>query len=403
MEFAGLLFKLLEDLTQRLFFRRHQLRHQQTGKDAVLLRHVALDAQPARFFAPDDDWLAFHQRADVFEAHRRLMDLHAEQLGHRIDLMARRHRADDRAGPAAILLQMVQGERQDLVWSQPGAIFVHNPKAVGVAIQAEAQLRFAFADKLAHIPHAFSVWLGMMAAKKRVELVMEPGDLRAAFFEQGVKVTAPGAVHQLDGDLQFGRANRGEVHEFVDLLEVGGPGIERFAREGPDRRGFHRPIVGLQPGDIGLDLLRQFRRGRRAVAGGEFQALVFGGVVAGGQVESANRLAVADRVADDRRGGVPLAEEGSEAGVGQYFGGGERKFTRQKTGVMAKDDHRLAAVDRRGRILEFGLEKLRDPLGREADIVEREIASDQPAPAGSAKFDGSHANRSGTAVVRRFI
>src|SRR6266851_4573020 len=156
---------------------------------------------PSDFFsvAPDDDWLAFHQRADVLEAHRRLMDLHTEQLGHRIDLMARRHRADDRAGPAAILLQVIQGKRQDLVWGQPGAVFVHNAKAVGVTVQAEAQLRFAFADKLAHIPHAFSVWLGMMAAKKRVELVMEPGDFRAALFEQGVEVTASGAVHQLDG------------------------------------------------------------------------------------------------------------------------------------------------------------------------------------------------------------
>ena len=39
---------------------------------------MAFDAQAAGFLAADDDRLAFHQRADVFEADGRLINFHAQ-------------------------------------------------------------------------------------------------------------------------------------------------------------------------------------------------------------------------------------------------------------------------------------------------------------------------------------
>ena len=42
--------------------------------------------------------------------------------------------------------------------------------------------------------------------------------------------------------------------------------------------------------DVRFDLLGDFRVRRRAVAGREFQALIFRGIVAGGHVDAADRL-----------------------------------------------------------------------------------------------------------------
>src|SRR6266436_4559393 len=68
---------------------------------------MALDAQAARFFPADDDRLALHVGADVFETDRGFVHFHAEQLYHRIKLMARGHGPDDGAGPSTIFLQSV--------------------------------------------------------------------------------------------------------------------------------------------------------------------------------------------------------------------------------------------------------------------------------------------------------
>src|SRR6267142_2328292 len=106
---------------------------------------MALDAEAARFLAADNDWLAFHQRADEFETNRRLVNLYAEQFGDGIDLMARRNRAHDCAGPAAVLLQVIQREREHLVRREPGAAFVHDAETISVAIKAETDLRLAAA------------------------------------------------------------------------------------------------------------------------------------------------------------------------------------------------------------------------------------------------------------------
>ena len=96
---ANLLGKFLENLAERFLLGGDQFGHQEAGQNAVLLRHVPLDTQAAGFFAADDDRLALHQRADVFEADGRLVDFHAEHFRHGVHLMARRHGANDRAGP----------------------------------------------------------------------------------------------------------------------------------------------------------------------------------------------------------------------------------------------------------------------------------------------------------------
>ena len=185
-----------------LRFGGDQFGHKQAGQNAVFLRHVTFDAQAAGFFAADNDGFAFHQCADVFETDRCFMNFDAEQVGDGIDLMAGGDGADDRAGPAAVFLQMIERQRQNLVGREPRAVLVDNAEAIGVAVEAKAELRFAAADEFADFGHAFGIGLGMMSAKERIEFIVKDGDLGAGVFEQRVEVAAAGAVHEFDGDFQ---------------------------------------------------------------------------------------------------------------------------------------------------------------------------------------------------------
>ncbi len=338
MKLAELFGELLENLAQRFSFGGHQLRHRQAGEDAVFFRHVTFDTESAGFFAAHDDGLAFHQCADVFEADRRFVDFHTEHVRHGVHLMTRRHGPHDRARPAAVLLQVIQGQREDLIRCQPGAVLVHDAETVGVAVQAQAELRLAAANEFADLGHAVCVRLGMMPAEERVQFVVEDGDFRAGFFQQRVEVAAARAIHEFDGNFELRLLDGCEVHEFVDLFEVGGLRIERLALIRADDRAFESPVAIHQLGAVLFDAFGDFRISRCAVAGGEFEALIFGGIVARGHIDAADGFSRADVVRDDGRGRVAIAEQGIEAVAGENLGDRQRKLFAQEARVATNDD-----------------------------------------------------------------
>ena len=67
--------------------------------------------------------------------------------------------------------------------------------------------------------------------------------------------------------------------------------------------------------------------------------------MAGGDVDAADGLAMADGVGDDGRGRVAVAQERLDAVGRENFGGGEGKMAAQKAGVVAEDDDGFATVD----------------------------------------------------------
>ena len=186
----------------------------------------------------------------------------------------------------------------------------------------------------------------------------------------------------------------------MKLFEIGGLRIDFLAGERAKLRRVKSPMRRLQFYDVRFNLFCHVRRGRRAVERGKFQALILGGIVAGGHVDAANRLAMTDGVRDDRRGRVAIAEQRFDAVGRKNFGGGEGKFASEKTRVMAENQNRLAPVNFRFPVSDFRFQIIRDALGGEADIFKSEVARDDVAPAGGSKFDGSHVGVHASACFR---
>src|SRR2546430_17091393 len=83
----------------------------------------------------------------------------------------------------------------------------------------------------------------MMPAKKRIRFIVKNRQLGAAFGEQFIEITAPGAIHQLDRDLELSFANRVEFDQLVKLLHGGGLGGKWFVLITAD----DRPLEGPPP------------------------------------------------------------------------------------------------------------------------------------------------------------
>ena len=75
--------------------------------------------------------------------------------------------------------------------------------------------------------------------------------------------------------------------------------------------------------DVRLNLSGDFRHGGRAVERGKFQALILGGIVAGGHVDATDGFAMPDVVRNGRCGRVAIAKERCQPVGGEHFSGGQ--------------------------------------------------------------------------------
>ena len=164
------------------------------------------------------------------------------------------------------------------------------------------------------------------------------------------------------------------------MLEIIRARIKCRALEGAHNGGFESPVVCEALSDICLDLPGGVRIRGRAVAGGEFQALILSRIVAGGHVYSSRGAAMADGVGDYRRRSVAVAKQRGQAIARQHFSGSKRELAAQETRVVTHD-HGLGGwmLDTR--------EIIGDTLGRKSHVIEGKIAGYQSAPTGGAKFD----------------
>ena len=119
---------------------------------------------------------------------------------------------------------------------------------------------------------------------------MDDLDLDARLEQEVVEVVAGSAVQRVDRDAHPALSDDVEIDLVSQLAEV-----SVFGVDGLDQLALFVDVDLLvrllERVNLALDLLRDFGQRRRAVGSREFQSVVFGRIVRGGEVDRAHRLA----------------------------------------------------------------------------------------------------------------
>ena len=217
------------------------------------------------------------------------------------------------------------------------AVAVEDAEAVGIAVGGEASERFLFNHQLLQRREIFFGRVGAGAVEKHVTLGANGFDGHAVVGEDAIEPARAAAVYGVIGEIAFGFGEDVEANHFFQLREVWAARIKPLeivcnVLEG----GF----VVRQCGRALFDVFGDFRQRGAAVGAGEFQAIVFGRVVAGGDVDAAIEFIVDDGVGQDRSRRRFRAENDAAAIFPQDTRGGTREFRRKEARVMADNERR---------------------------------------------------------------
>ena len=124
--------------------------------------------------------------ADVFEADRRLVQLHSMMPPQSVHQIRRGHRLSHAVLPAARLHQVVEQQSDDVIGRDKRSILVQNAKAVGVAVGGDADVRFVGLHRLAQIPQQMIIRLWRVAAKKHIAGIVHGEDFDSRRAQQFV-------------------------------------------------------------------------------------------------------------------------------------------------------------------------------------------------------------------------
>src|SRR5487761_449689 len=128
----------------------------------------------------------------------------------------------------------------------------------------------------------------------------------------------------------------------------------------------------------GFDVFCDFGKRGGAIRSGKFQAVVSGGIVAGGDVERALQFAAKDFKGNRGSGRGLSAEKDAAAFVLEHSGGSASELLGEKSRIVA---------DEKRRIFRETANVSGDCGGGDANAVESEIVGDDAAPAGGAEMD----------------
>src|SRR5579875_156359 len=139
-----------------------------------------------------------------------------------------------------------------------------------------------------------------------------------------------------------------------------------------------------EPPSASFDIAGDFRKRRTAIGAGEFQSVVSGGVVAGGDVDGAVQFAAQDFEGDCGRRSGPIAKK-DVAAFGLKDGSrGARELLGKKAGIIADEERRIFVLS---------ADVFGDGGGGDAHAVEGKVVGDNAAPAGGSEMNrgSSHA------------
>ncbi len=202
------------------------------------------------------------------------------------------------------------------------------------------------------------------AGEQRVQFAANFEVRDAALGKDAFQHAAPGAIHDVDGELEAGFLDQLQVDEVLDGRDVGRLEIGKR----------HAAALALQARRIqlALDRTHDRRRTRAAIAGLVFHAIPVEGIMAGGDHHAAGGAQVLHRIRERRRGRVVVGEPYGDARGGENFGDDLGRALRGKARVVA-DDQAFARV-----LMLVDVDGHR--VANAPHVVEGEIVGDDAAP-----------------------
>ena len=279
---------------------------------------------------------------------------------------------------------MMQQQADDLVRCQIIAATVHAADPVGVAIGHQADVVRMFFEKRLAARIILQDRLGIDAAKKRVVIAIERGDLAGGAGEQLLETTRAHAKERVMRETQSRFRDELEVHQFFER------GVMRRSDIGDlypaifDGVG-QRQVFDRMAAQEAFNRLARFRIARTAVIRLEFETVENRRIVAGGNHHAADGAQIFDGERNRRRRRRFGREHDLKMISGQDFGGDLRKPVGKKTPVIADNNF----------VFRFPLSAFRFPIIRRRlcdarDVGKSEIFRDDRAPAVRAKFNLCH-------------
>ncbi len=299
-------------------------------------------------------------------------------LADALDQVAEGDRLDDLARQLLVVDQVQGQHRENLARRQVAAVLVDQAEAVGVAVERQADQRLVLLDRLGQRSQVMLDGLRVHAAEQGI---VRAADLDQVLGRQEVRHQAGArAVHVVDDDgaLELG-LDLAHVHAAFEIAEVGVPegfglNLGRARRRGavdPAFDALGHVVERRAPVDLDLDAVVR----RRIVARGDHHA----------------RAAELTRHVAHRRGREALGHQSRVQVVGLEH---LRDLAREDVGLEAlvvADDHRPGQRRLLARVLDLVLlHVVGDGLGRAPDVLEREVARDETAPAVGAELDRIH-------------
>ena len=197
-----------------------------------------------------------------------------------------------------MLDEVVHQQPEDLELVDEAALLVGRARAVGVAVEEQAQVVAALGEHAQRLVDVRADGLRVDATEEGVPLAVDLRHPDPATGEQSRDPASAGAPHRLHEHVEVGRLELVEVqrppHEALVALE----GVEPIDEAGGLRVGERAPRDRLATvsRDARLEHLQDVRSGRRALGRLDLEAVVRPRVVAGGDDDAGRRATLHDLV-----------------------------------------------------------------------------------------------------------
>jgi hypothetical protein len=298
----------------------------------------------------------------------------------RVEQVRRREVAHGRPVPAAVFEQIVIEQHQDLVRVQKRALVVDDAQPVGVAVRRDADVAAVLQHVVLQLRERLFVRRGQAAAEQRVVPLVDHVHVAARRDEHRLQRRPRDAVHGVEHNLQMARADCVRAHSPQDGVQIGIHGVDQPDRPAAEPLGIRhgRGRAALQKLHAALQIPRHGFVGVPAALREDLDAVVDGGVVAGGDRHAVGQAVVFDGEHHERRGRLPVDEQADDSGSRQDLRRPLRRLAREKPAVIA--DHE--AVLRRGLVLHLLRQRGREQL----HVGLREAVRDDGPPAAGPEF-----------------